>query len=152
MKIQVNVFDPDSVDIAIAEVNKYKRAINEKVKEIVTELGMRGRQIVDNQYSILEEYEIYEVDCIVNGTSAMIIAEGDNVVFLEFGGKILQPAVSDGCADFFVGQLVFPDQARGMFHPHLLQVIHQLFPRFLVEYTAQVPGALPKRLKIKRLK
>ena len=85
MKIQVNVFDPDSVDMAIAEVNKYKRTINEKVKEIVTELGMRGRQIVDNQYSILEEYEIYEVDCIVNGTSAMIIAEGDNVVFLEFG-------------------------------------------------------------------
>ena len=63
------------------------------------------------------------------------------VVFLEFGGKVLHPAVSDRFADLLVGQLVFPDQAGGMFHAHILQIIHQLSACFLMEYPAQVPGA-----------
>lgn len=85
MKIRVNVLDPSSIDEAIAELKKYSKNLQEKATEIVTELGLRGREIVDTQYSMVEEYEIYNVDCIVNGTSAMIIAEGDSVVFLEFG-------------------------------------------------------------------
>lgn len=61
--------------------------MSDKANRIVSELAKRGAQIVEYSYSA-NVYEDYEVSCVVNGNSAMIIAEGDDVVFLEFGAGV----------------------------------------------------------------
>lgn len=97
MRIRVNVLDRDSINDAIAQINGYKKSLNSKIESILTELTAMGQRIVETQYSIGQivngigefetrpEYEMFEVYCEVGGNNAMIIAEGENVVFLEFG-------------------------------------------------------------------
>ncbi len=86
MKIKFNLFDTKSVDNAIEQLNQYKRTLNDKVSEIVEKLAVLGKEVVDAQYS--QGSDDYEVSCIVNGNSSMIIAEGDGVMFLEFGAGV----------------------------------------------------------------
>lgn len=84
MKIQINISDPDSIDKAIQKIKDYRESFKAKVNEIVSRLTELGAQVVDYQYSGLLDQE-YEVTCIVKGNHSMIIAEGDSVMFLEFG-------------------------------------------------------------------
>lgn len=82
--IKVNLFDTESIDRAISKIKQYQAALDKKVNEIVEKLAQLGAEVVEFQYySTHEDY--YEVSCIVNGNSSMIIAEGENVMFLEFG-------------------------------------------------------------------
>lgn len=83
MRIRFNIYDPDSIDYAIARLNEYKKTIRYKAEEIVERLSEIGTQVAEFYYS--QSGEEYEISCVVNGNSAMIIAEGDNVVFIEFG-------------------------------------------------------------------
>lgn len=85
MKIRVNVLDPESIDNAIAQVKAYQKSLQGKIENILTELTAMGKEIVETQYSIVPEHEDFDVYCEVSGNSAMIIAEGENVMFLEFG-------------------------------------------------------------------
>lgn len=82
MKIKIKL-SRDSVDEAITQVKAYRRNLPNKTEEILTKLANMGKQIVDFRFSLTGEE--YDVSCIVNGNNAMIIATGDNVVFLEFG-------------------------------------------------------------------
>lgn len=84
MKIKITL-DKDSIDTAIAQVKAYKKSLNAKVERIVEELANMGARIVESQYAIPMDDSDYDVSCIVNGNNAMIIAEGDGVIFLEFG-------------------------------------------------------------------
>lgn len=77
------MLDVQSIDNAIAEIKTYKKSLNEKINEIIERLADMGKQVVDYQYSLSGEE--YSLSCEVNGNNAMIIAEGENVVFLEFG-------------------------------------------------------------------
>lgn len=83
MKIQVNLYDPKSIDNAIRQINAYKKRIEEMANDVISELARMGEQIVDTQFSL--SGEDYDISCEINGNYAMIIAEGENVVFLEFG-------------------------------------------------------------------
>lgn len=83
MKIRLNVLDPDSIDDAIRKIDRYKKTIEEKAQEVLSQLAVMGMQIVDYAYGGNDEE--YEISCVVNGNNAMIIAEGSEVVFLEFG-------------------------------------------------------------------
>ncbi len=95
MKIKINLLNSESVKEAIFKIDKYKKSLPEKANRIVTELAKMGAQIVEYSYSE-NIYEDYEVSCIVNGNSAMIIAEGDDVVFLEFGAGVLTNDYTEG--------------------------------------------------------
>ena len=84
MKIKITL-DRESVDNAIKQIETYKKTFNAKVEKIVSELANMGKQIVETQFATSTEDSDYKVSCIVNGDNAMIIAEGEDVVFLEFG-------------------------------------------------------------------
>lgn len=83
MKIKVNIYDPDSIKDAIDQVNSYSKWLETKIEEIISRLADLGEQIVDSHYS--QSGEAFITYCEKNRDSAMIIAVGDNVVFLEFG-------------------------------------------------------------------
>lgn len=85
MKIKIDPLDRDSIDNAIAQINNYRKSLNGKIEEVLDILSQIGKEVVETQFSIVSEYETFEVYCEVEGNSAMIIAEGENVVFLEFG-------------------------------------------------------------------
>lgn len=85
MRIRVNLTNRDSVREALKELRDYKKEVSRRANEVVSRLAQMGTEIVDTQFSIVAEQDPPEVYCLVNGNSAMIIAEGDNVVFLEFG-------------------------------------------------------------------
>ena len=84
MKIRVNISDPQSVTNAVTKIKDYEKKLDSKIKEVLTRLAKMGTRLVDFHYAGGEGTE-YEVTCVVNGNNAMIIAEGDDVVFLEFG-------------------------------------------------------------------
>lgn len=85
MRIRVNLTNRDSVREALKELRDYKKEVSRRANEVVTRLAEMGTKIVDMQFSIVADEDPPEVYCLVNGNSAMIIAEGENVVFLEFG-------------------------------------------------------------------
>ena len=121
LKIKVNVFDPDSIQNAIDQLNLYKKTLQPKMNEIIEKLAVIGKQIVDYQYSGGTETDFYEVYCITNGNNAMIIAEGDGVMFLEFGAGVY---TSDYTAELATEGLppIFPGsysqtEGRGFFRP-----------------------------------
>lgn len=83
MKIKCNIYDPDSISEAIAKINAYKDKVNKKASIIVDRLSKLGEKVVDEHF--IDSGETYNLSCKVNGNSSMIIATGENVIFLEFG-------------------------------------------------------------------
>lgn len=121
MKIKINPYDRESIDNAIAKVNAYKKTIEPKVKEILTQITAIGGQIVEYQYYSANEEIEAEVSCIVNGNSSMIIAEGHNVMFLEFGTGIYtednsEEMESEGLPPIFAGSFS-QSEGTGQFRP-----------------------------------
>ena len=84
-KIKINALDPESIDNAIREIERYKNSLQGKVEEILSQLAVMGMEVVDYAYGGNDEE--YEISCIVNGNNAMIIAEVSEVLFLEFGTR-----------------------------------------------------------------
>lgn len=116
MKIKINVLDIDSIDNAIAQLNAYSKSLQDKAEEIAKRLAVIGMQIVDYQYNL--SHEEYEVSCITNGNSSMIIAEGSNVLFLEFGTGVYtedntEEMEAEGLPPIFAGSY---SQSEGMGH------------------------------------
>lgn len=85
MRIKINPYDIDSVNKAIQQVKDYQKSFDKKIDEILNELVNLGARRVETQFALVTEYEPYDISCEVVGNNAMIIAEGENVIFLEFG-------------------------------------------------------------------
>lgn len=85
MKIKINPYSQDSVNEALKKIIQYKQSFEYKVQELISELAKMGERKVDTQFSLITEYEPYDVYCEMEGNNAIIIAEGENVIFLEFG-------------------------------------------------------------------
>lgn len=136
MKLKINVFDEKSVEDAIAKINDYSKTLQGKADEIVARLTEIGRQVVDYQYSL--SHEEYEVSCIVKGNSSMIIAEGDNVMFLEFGTGVYtddhtEEMEAEGLPPIFAGSY---SQSEGMGH---FRPDHQYWYYEGVKYQGTLP-------------
>jgi len=95
LKIRVNISNPDSIKNAVDKITAYEKKLDEKIKTVLTRLAKMGTQLVDYHFSSGEGTE-FEVTCVVNGNNAMIIAEGDDVVFLEFGAGFGTDDHTDG--------------------------------------------------------
>lgn len=116
MKIKINALDPESIDNAIREIERYKNSLQGKVEEILSQLAVMGMEVVDYAYGGNDEE--YEISCIVNGNNAMIIAEGSEVVFLEFGTGVYTEdhtyeMETEGLPPIFAGSY---SQTEGMGH------------------------------------
>lgn len=136
MRIKINAFDYDSINEAYEKVKAYKNSLNSKVNEIVSKLTVIGAEIVEYQY--FSSHEDYEVSCVVNGNSSMIIAEGDNVVFLEFGTGVLTEDNTDemdskGLPPIFAGSWS-NTEGLGQFRPD-----HQYWYHNHIKYQGTMP-------------
>ena len=140
MKIKINPYSRESVDNAITQIKTYRDTIEPKVKEILSQLTALGGQIVEYQYySPNAEYDT-EVSCIVNGNSSMIIAEGENVMFLEFGtGIYTDDYTEEGEVESQGLPVIFPGswsntEGMGQFRPD-----HQYWYHKHVMYQGTLP-------------
>lgn len=136
MKIKVNVFDPASIDNAISQIKAYRNSLQSKIETIVERLAILGTQVVEYQYGL--SHEDFEVSCITNGNSSMIIAEGDNVVFLEFGTGVYTEDHSsemeaEGLPPIFAGSY---SQTEGMGH---FRPDHQYWYYEGIKYAGTLP-------------
>lgn len=93
MKIKLRL-TPESIDNAIAELKKYSINLQDKANEIARELAYLGRNVVDTHYAQSHELYVLYVDVVEN--TAMVIAVGDNVVFLEFGTGVYADDHTEG--------------------------------------------------------
>lgn len=86
MKININLFDPKSIDNAIKEIERYRDNLHKACEEIARRLAEIGAEVVKQSYSITDE--LVNVEPVKTETGYAIIAKGENVVFLEFGTGI----------------------------------------------------------------
>lgn len=98
--IKVNLFNENSIDKAIAELQKYSKSTKRKAEKIADELTKIGAKIVDDRYSMAhEDNESYAVTYYTykdkGFPSCAIVARGENVMFLEFGTGIYTDDFSD---------------------------------------------------------
>lgn len=84
MKIKVNISDAQSIANAVSQIKNYEKSLDAKAQSVLTELAKKATKTV-SMYFAWGEGDDYDVSCVVNGNNAMIIAEGSDVVFLEFG-------------------------------------------------------------------
>jgi hypothetical protein len=93
--IQVNIFDPKSIDKAIKELNAYKKEVETKTRELAQRLTDLGADIV--RMKIVEMGAYYSGDLLsgVEGyyspalNAGFIRVTSDHVAFVEFGTGVV---------------------------------------------------------------
>ena len=95
--ITVNVFDTASIQRAIRDLEAYKKWLNEKAEELKQRvaylIATNSREIFNNAVAddlINEAAIIGNVDVTVehNGNITLVIANGEDAVFMEFGAGV----------------------------------------------------------------
>ena len=80
------VLDNKSLDSAIKDLRAYARWVEKKENELRTRLAMLGATVASIRFSgAIAPTNDVSVRVDDNGTTATIIAEGKDVVFIEFG-------------------------------------------------------------------
>lgn len=111
MKIHVNLFDPSSIDNAIEQIDEFKRKLDRDMKYIVTEMAVRGVEIVraeyaEAQYPGVKDYRVrYTYELSEDGHSAKVIAEGQSVLYLEFGAGLFKASAPFAVLDIAHGSV-----------------------------------------------
>ena len=87
MKLNVNVFDTKSIESAVSELKHYSKRLRKAEDIICEELIKIGAEVIDVQYSMTGE----EYDLMYQKTEDgyVLMALGDNVMFLEFGTGVM---------------------------------------------------------------
>lgn len=109
-KIVVNLDDPGSIASAHDYFEKYAKTLKyvKFLSRITSELGQIGAEVIDGAYSGGDEYDQgeYTIRCQkIAGGGCLLIAEGQNVMFLEFGTGVMTD-VEYGSDE--VGLFVYP--------------------------------------------
>lgn len=130
------MLEPKSVQDALSRIKDYTASLQRKANEVCARLSVIGKQVVDYQYSL--SHEEYEVSCVSNGNSSMIIAEGNNVLFLEFGTGVYTDDFTEdmetkGLPPIFAGSY---SQSEGMGH---FRPDHQYWYYDGVKYQGTLP-------------
>ena len=95
--ITVDVFDTASIQAAIRQLEAYKRWLNDKAEELKQRVALliatNAREIFNNAVAddlINEAAIIGNVDVTVehNGNVTLVIAKGEDAVFMEFGAGV----------------------------------------------------------------
>ena len=136
MKIKINVLDRDSIDNAISRIKAYSKTLQDKANEIASQLVIMGAQVVDYAYGGNDED--YEITCITEGNRSMIIAEGAEVLFLEFGTGVYTEdhtydMETEGLPPIFAGSY---SQTEGMGH---FRVGHEYWYYDRKKYVGSIP-------------
>ena len=93
MNIVINPFDSKSIDKAIVQVKEYEKQFDAQIQEFVKRLAELGVSVAKVGFQTAD-YD-GDKDVIVkveqNGTTAVIVASGETVGFIEFGTGIKYP-------------------------------------------------------------
>ena len=91
MKISVNVFDPSSIDRAIEQLEEYSDSLDRKAQELCERLADMGALYAEWNFSnVLYAGDIdYKITVDRVGENTYLIrADGESVLFMEFGAGI----------------------------------------------------------------
>jgi hypothetical protein len=98
MRIQVDLFDENSVKQAVKQINKYKKWVKQKEHELLeglADIGVVRAQIlfdqivaISNGDTIHADVEDVVVTKDVVGNRLIITAKGEDVAFIEFGAGV----------------------------------------------------------------
>lgn len=89
MKITIDIFNQQSLNNALIALEKICLNIESACNEITERLAKIGRQVVEAEYLSAMDEKPFEVTIEQTNKGYMVIATGENVVFLEFGTGVL---------------------------------------------------------------
>lgn len=86
--IRVNITNKESVSKAISDLKDYAKRLREAEKEITRQLAELGVKVIQIEYYNVEpsDYDVYSEE-IPNGH--VIVANGEDVMFIEFGAGVV---------------------------------------------------------------
>ena len=87
MIINIDPFDPKSVESALRQVEAYKNSLKDKERLLLDKLASMGATKVRMVYAIFPHYEQTDIDVTFNvrDNVATITAQGEAIAFIEFG-------------------------------------------------------------------
>lgn len=93
--VDIDIFNPTSIDQAIKELETYKKNILAKTSELVTELAKEGMTVAQINFEQAEYDGTKDVTVTWDSTGeyeSAVIASGKTVLFIEFGTGINNPS------------------------------------------------------------
>lgn len=102
MKITINPFDKQSIDRAIKMVKQYKKDFLAKEELFVKRLAEIGVSVASTGFALADYDGVNDVQVTMtqSGTSAVVIAYGETVGFIEFGTGIKYPEWDNSNMDY----------------------------------------------------
>ena len=108
--VKINIWDPGSVSKALDELNRFQKHIDILPQKIVTELARRGLEIAQYQF----DNAVYAGtnDTIVyyklsnNGKQVTFYAEGQSVLFIEFGAGVFKDSALEEVMNITSGSVL----------------------------------------------
>lgn len=93
MKISIDVFDPDSIDKAIKQLNDYSKGLDQKARNLCQRLADLGAWYAEWNFSQVAWTYSGTVDYAItvdrlSDNQYLIKAAGEGVLFIEFGAGI----------------------------------------------------------------
>ena len=95
--ITIDIFDQTSIDKAIRELRDYKKLVIEKAEELRKRVALLIRQNAEYVYSFSVADDLINEPAIIdgvqvsveeNGNVTLVIASGQDAIFMEFGAGI----------------------------------------------------------------
>lgn len=93
MKISVNALDPASIDDAIRQLKQYTQWLETRAKVLCERLAERGMEIASVEFgnAVYDGTNDVTVRVDNRGDTMYVIAEGETVLFIEFGTGVKYP-------------------------------------------------------------
>lgn len=93
MRIVVNPFDGKSVDMALKQIQQYKKDFLEKEQEFVRRLSEIGVSVAQAGFATADYDGVNDVEVRMEKTASgyAVIASGETVGFIEFGTGVKYP-------------------------------------------------------------
>ena len=114
MKISINVLDPKSIDRAIQQLDEYAASLDRKAQELCERLANMGALYAEWNFSgVLYAGNIdYKVEVQKGqGNTYYILADGETVLFMEFGAGVKHAGSGHPKAsEFGMGPGTYPNQ------------------------------------------
>ena len=122
MKISIDVFDSKSIDKAIKQLEDYQKGLDRKAQELCKRLADMGAMYAEWNFSgVLYasdniEYKVEPVQAEPN--KYVIKANGQSVLFMEFGAGVKYGAGHPQAAEFGMGPGTYPNGKGHWDDPH----------------------------------
>ena len=115
MKISINLFDPSSIDKAISQLENYSRDLDRKARELCERLAQMGALYAEWNFSgVLYSGDTdYKITVeLGEGNTYIIKADGEAVLFMEFGAGVKHGYGHPQAWEFGMGPGTYPGKGH----------------------------------------